>query len=780
MAAAEKKEGKLEIAFVAVFSALVLALFFSILGANGLVLGNDPAVHLQTAQMFLMGGQIPLSSIAWYPPLYHIILSTFMAFTGATSVDQVLVLMKAVTALIDWLLVFSVYLLAAKFFSKKAGVLAAAVLLLSFPLYEINSWGGYTSILALCFMALVFTYMALPQKSIGNTLVAFVFAFSVVMSHQLATFLLVFILPPFIILVLAKSKGYHRWALAAVLLGGGIAFLVYYLLPLLPYLGDLISIVFFQLQTMLYQIPAVSFSAFMTNFGFVLFLAFAGLAIAFFELRKKKALSFYLLLTVAFLVPLLLSQSYLFGLLLPYQWFLYYLLPALAVFAGVSFSFLIDLIRKSYLNNRKGWKNLAFKIISVAAVFALAAVLVLRFQTVSGKIGESTLFYSVSDVNAYQAGSWIKENFPDPSVRVVVTERPGHWFSVYSGREVIAETNPIVEWNEEAESVLDLSYEIEHPLILVRTYEAEAGNISDENYISLNMAWARVSYFPEESASLQFRDENDTAHVYALSSLNRTIALDELHSPKSVSVTYLGEGFALKKTILVSNSSYPLTVTWQLSALQGDLNYANLYLNYYFDPKFSFGNAYIPGVLNWENPWNNYTTTREGWAVTDFSAENLAEDNHVSVYDQTNQAAFSLQFAGDLPSLGNVGVLANNNINAVRFEYRFFKVNANYTVSRTYQLLTFAKGSLPSLENLADMNSLFSYETAEPLNVKSRNFASIIRDKYIGFIVYDAQRFHPSLLSSQWLEQVYSNDKYVVLKIKSTHPYANVLEATAD
>ena len=775
MVGVDKRERTLEVAFAAVFSVLVFVLFFSLLGANGLVLGNDPAVHLQRAQMFLNAGRIPLSDIAWYPPLYHILLSTFMAFTGATSVEQMLVLMKAVTALIDWLLVFSVYLVAAKFFSKKTGVLAAAVLLLCFPLYEINSWGGYTSILGLAFMALAFLYLALPVKSVGSALVTFMFAFSVVMSHQLATFLSVFILPPFIILVLVSSKGHYPKALIAAILGGGIAFLIYYLRPIWPYLGDLVYIVFFQLKTMLYQVPAVSWNAFMVNFGFVFFFAFAGLAIAFFELRKKKSLSFYLLLAFAFLVPLFFSQSYLLGLYLPYQWFNYYMLPPLAVFAAVSFSFLIDLTFASYYNNKKAWKSYALKAISVGIIVVMVAVMLVRFQTVSGKIGESTAFYSVSDVNAYQAGSWISQNFPDASSKVVATEKPGHWIGVYSGRDVIAETDPVIEWNVVAECVLGLSYEIEHPLTMVRAYEAK-GNISNENYVSTNMVWRRVSYFPEDNAFLSYRDQNDTLHNYALSSLNRTIAFDELHFPKKITIVYSAEDFALTENILVGNDTYPVTFTWQLSALTSDLYYANLYLSEYFDPTFAFDKAYVPGVLNWENPWSNPSKVQENqWAIVDFSRENLIADSHIDVYDEENQVAFGVKFV-DLPDSGNLGALANGNVDAFRFQYLFFKIAANYTVSATYQILTLAKNSYPQLQDLTQMNTMFGSKVAPVFDVKCRNFASIIRDMYIGFLVYDVKRFDASILSSKWVDLVYSNDKYVVCKVRSVHPYVAVLE----
>ncbi|MFB3889171.1 MAG: hypothetical protein ACE14S_06740 [Candidatus Bathyarchaeia archaeon] len=774
MAEAENRGKYVEVAFVAGFSALILALFFFLLGANGLVLGNDPAVHLQTAQGFLNAGRISISDIAWYPPLYHILLATFIAFTGATTLEQMLVVMKAFTALIDWLLVFSVYLIAAKFFNRKTGVLAAMILLLSFPLYEINSWGGYTSILSMAFMVLAFAYLAVPLKSAWSALVTFVFAFSVVMSHQLATFLSVFILPPFVVLVLAKSKGHYRKALIAALLGGGVAFGIYYLRPMLPYLGDLVNILFFQLKTMAYQIPTVSSGAFLMNFGFGLLLAFAGLAIGFAELRRRKTLSIYLLLVMAFLVPLILSQSYLVGIYLPFQWFVYYLMPFLAVFAGVGLAFLIDRARAWYFNHQADWRRLALKAIALTIAAALVAVMVARFDTVAGKIGESAEFYSISDMSAYQISSWIRD-YPNPLSKVVVTERPGHWFRVYSGRETIAETDPVIEWNPVAECVLAFSYEFEHPLTMVRAYESK-GNISAENYVAMNMAWTRTTYFPEDIAQLSYRDGNDTLRTFLLSDLEREIAFDGVHSPKKITIRYSAPEFALTESILVENDTYPVTAVWQLSALGTDLNYASLYLGEYFDSSFAFDKAYVPGLLNWENPWSNPSKVEQGkWAVTSFWRENLTGNSRVDVLDSRNQTVFGVNFL-DTPDSGNLGALGNGNIDAVRWQYNFFRVEANYTITRTYQVLAFSGSSYPQLKDLTQINMLFGSKVSPVFEVKARNFVSLLYDMHIDFLVYDLRRFDLSILSSRWVDLVYSNDKYVVLKIKSDHPWVYIAE----
>jgi hypothetical protein len=83
-----EREKIFEIILLVVFSVFIIVFFFALLSMNGLVLGNDPAVHMQRANLFLSTGVIPISDIAWTPPLFHIVLAAFIAFTGATSIGQ--------------------------------------------------------------------------------------------------------------------------------------------------------------------------------------------------------------------------------------------------------------------------------------------------------------------------------------------------------------------------------------------------------------------------------------------------------------------------------------------------------------------------------------------------------------------------------------------------------------------------------------------------------------------------------------------------------------------
>ena len=129
-------ERQLEIAFITVFSVLIFIIFYTLISMNGVVLGNDPAVHLEKAQIFLQTGKIPLVNLGWTPPLFELLLAMLISFSGATGIGQQIFLVKALAVIIDWLLFLSVYLIGRKFFNKKIGAVAAVLLLMCFPIYE--------------------------------------------------------------------------------------------------------------------------------------------------------------------------------------------------------------------------------------------------------------------------------------------------------------------------------------------------------------------------------------------------------------------------------------------------------------------------------------------------------------------------------------------------------------------------------------------------------------------------------------------------------------------
>jgi asparagine N-glycosylation enzyme membrane subunit Stt3 len=757
-------ERQLEIAFITVFSVLIFIIFYTLISMNGVVLGNDPAVHLEKAQIFLQTGKIPLVNLGWTPPLYELLLTMLISLSGATGIGQQIFLVKILAVIIDWLLFLSVYLIGRKFFNKKIGAVAAVLLLMCFPIYEVNAWGGYTTVLGITFILLVFLYLTLAMEQFGYLVVSFLAAFALVLSHQLAAFLAVIMLPPLLLYMLIKSRGAYLKVVVALTLGGGIAFFLYYIQAMLPYLGLVIEYVFFAEKSYATQIPFASFNSFIANFSFIFFFALSGIFISYYLLKRQKKLIFYGILMLIFFVPLFFAESYIFGLYMPFQWFIYYLTPPMVILAAVSIAFIEEKFIVYYAKNKKSIRKNWLTIATVCLVVSMCLLFVYRSNDVYGKIMQASVFYSTTDIKAYDAGVWLQQNYPGDAT-VVDTQIPGFWFSIFSGKTVIQQTSAGEGTNEIAQSVLSLSYSIQDSQNLLMAYEAN-GDIYDENYVSINQIWYRVSYSSTAGDFISFT-QNGTNYNFPLSDLSREVSFDEQSSPAKVEFLYSNDYVELTETMLVQNDSYPINVSWAVTPLNNDISNVTLYLSTYFDLQFDFNEAQIPQLMNWVNPWNVTSKTTDGtaWAVVNFTSSDL-KDNYIGLYDDKNQIAFAFNFT-DLPDWGNIGALGNTQIDAVRFQYQFNEVNVNQTVTRQYQVLTLSKNSFPALQPNG-LESLFDFNPGQ-FTVFTSDFKDYIAENNIEFIVYDKNQLDSNIVSCPFLELIYSNDRYDIFKILSNY-----------
>jgi hypothetical protein len=389
-------------------------------------------------------------------------------------------------------------------------------------------------------------------------------------------------------------------------------------------------------------------------------------------------------------------------------------------------------------------------------------VVVVRFDTVYGKILEAGTYYSTTDPKAYDAGVWLRNNYPE-NATVVVTEAPGFWFQEFSDKSVIAQTDPVVGRNEVAEAVLSLAYEFENPQTLMKAYEAK-GPISEENYVSLDNVWNRVSYSSGEGNFLYFTQDGVDYQI-SLSALSKQIIFEDQSYPKKVEFLYVNDNITLTETVLAQNSSYPFEVSWSLTSLNSEISNVTLYLSTFFDLQFNFDKAQIPTLMDWVNPWDAPLSIRTvqgtDWAVANFSSSNM-KDNYIGLYDSTNELAFAFKF-NNSPDWGNIGALANRQINAVRFQYQFNNLTVNQTESRSYQVLTMSKSSYSTLQP-DKVQGLFNLKPAQ-FTVTSRDFSDYIKVNNIGFIVYDRNQLDTQMVHSKLLQLIYSNDRYAIFKI---------------
>jgi len=375
---------------------------------------------------------------------------------------------------------------------------------------------------------------------------------------------------------------------------------------------------------------------------------------------------------------------------------------------------------------------------------------------------EASVFYATTDVKAYEAGVWLKANY-DQNATVVSTEIPGFWFQEFSGKNVIAQTDPTVQRNEIAEAVLSLSYEVENSQTMLRAYEAK-GDISEETFIPIDQVWDRISLCSGAGDFLNYSVDG-IEYKFTLSQLNKQIIFEDQNNPKEIVFLYSNDYIALTKTIRAENNSYLMSVYWTLTPLKSEMHNVILYLSTFFDLKYHFDEAEIPQLLDWTNPWDAPDSIKSvhgsDWAVVNFSSSEL-KDNYIGLYDTNDNLAFAFKF-NDPPDWGNIGVLGNRQIDAVRFQYQFSSLNVNQTVSCSYQTLAMSQNSYPTLK-AENLQELFDLKTAE-FTVAARDFTDYIKNNNIGFIVYDRNQLDIQMIHSKILELIYSNDRYVIFKV---------------
>jgi len=755
------KDKLLEIMFLTVFSIVVLVVFYCLLSIGGAVIGNDGSVHLGRAQEFLNTGQISLANIGWTPPLYQILLTFLITFTGVTSIEQLLLLVKVSAIVINWLLFFSIYLVGKRFFNKKVGMIAASLLFLCFPAFELNMWGGYTSVLGIAFMLLLFLYLPLSVEHKSYLIVVSVSAFALVLSHQLALFVTVLILMPVMVFLIIKSRGKGIKALLFVIIGGGISFFLYYIRAMLPYLGELINHIFFEQKAMAYQISQTSLTAFWSNFGFVLILGVAGLFVAAHKLWFEKNHVNNFTLILSFIIPLVLMKSYFFGLYLPFQWFVYYVMPPLVIFAAVFLFFTIDRAIRYYQTHKTSIKRVYFKAVVVGMIALSCFALVMRGDVLSTRISGAVSLYATSDSASLQVGQWLKTHYPD-DVSVVVTEAPGFWFSTFCEKNVIVEVNPAVERNVVSESVLALSYEIETPLSLLRAYGAK-GDVISEYYVSDNDIWWLCTFSSIAGDYVSYNVDG-VYKMVPLTQMGRYYTLDQSQIAHNLTIVYANDDILVTQSQLIQPSSYGTQVFWNISPVGRAVSNVTLYTSTFFNLHFKFDKAYLPGILNWESPWDNPTDTNEiYWAVTNFSKNNLIDD-YIAMYDEQNQVYYAMKF-NDLPDWGNMGALGSMQIDAIRLSYTFEQINSGHNAAFSYETLIFSEESYHQTVQPSKIKEIFATDPAEYFTVDSRDYISYIEENNIGFIVYDKNKLDPNIVRCNILELVYSNDRYAVFRI---------------
>ncbi|UCC57616.1 MAG: hypothetical protein JSW14_04340 [Candidatus Bathyarchaeum sp.] len=764
------KLSTIELVFVltAVFTIFIVTVHQ--MSTDGILPGNDPAVHLGKSEKIIVDERVTYSTFPWYPPLFHTILAILQIFAGTLDVMAAAFILKMLIATLNVLMLLSTYLLSRKLFGTGAAVASALFTILSVPLLEIVFWGGYANFLGLAYIAFIFYIMNKDLRVSVKTFLLFVGAFTIVMAHQLTTFVFFFMFVPAFLVSTGRSKK-KLLALLGIIVGGGLALLAWYAGIILQYSSTVIQHLLFTMKENIYSIPEVGLDALIrNNFGASLFLALAGIPMTYI-LLKKKSLKPLALVILWIAIPFILSQSYLFGIYLPYIRFVYFFATPMTILAGIftyrifTYSltkfpaFIESKITSNIEMKRKIMK--ATKILSLAIIVTLFLLQSFFFLQ---RIETYPQFYERASITSYNSGLWISQHSV-PEGTIITSRSPGTWFNAFSDHHVIEETDPQYSRNATAEAVLYSFYEMDNTLTLNREYTRASSSAGQEILASVYNIWRKGISIPNKKANVIYVDPFGEWVPTPLSETDEYIYWTQQTNDTAQLISeYTHELFTVEKVVTFSSNSSVINIKWKVKAHQ-NLASAKLTVTNDLNPAFHFRKALVPGILEWQNPWDNASSINPEakWALIEAYSHTLAE-NILAIHD-SQYGVFAVFEFHDLPDWLNLGALDDRKIDALRLRYEFGNLAEGETREISSSALLY-DSEIQDIEQWAvsDLKQLLDHETN--MEIQERDFRTYIEEYNIKFVVVDSQKVLSENDVSPDLDRVYDNGRTIVYSTK--------------
>ncbi len=753
-----------ELVFVLIASVTLFAITFYQMSTSGVLPGNDPAVHLGKTTRIVLDEGVSYSEVAWYPPLFHTIVAMLQIFAGTLDVMVAAFLIKLLIATLNVLILLATYLLSRKFFGKGVAVASTVFTILSIPLFEMIFWGGYANFLGLAYIALIFYIMNKDFKTSTKIMLLFLGAVTIGLTHQLVTFVFVLMfVPAFLVSTIGARK--KILIFLAVIVGGGLALLAWYARILIEYADMIIEHLFFSMQENVYHISAVSLDGLLKNLGATLVLASAGIPLTFILLKKKKVTKSSLLIIFWLAVPFFLAQLYFFGVYLPYHRFVYFLATPIAILSGLTAYYVIKtswaLLESRVVPKiaKPSTKRTFTKIFTMVIAFSLFFIQAFTFSQITATYPE---FYERAPISSYESGVWVKEHSVPDGV-VITTRSPGSWFYVFSGHNTTQETDPLYSRSIVAEALLYSFYEMENSLTLTREFHPVNPSAGQAIYASVFNIWTKILTIPNNQVRVHYYYLGEEVKVH-LSDTTETIYWKQNSTDKAQLVTeYAHDLFTVQKIVTLSSSSYAIDIEWNIRAHKKMAN-VTLSVDNYFDISLDFDEALLPGVLEWQNPWDNATfiNTIQKWVLVE-GAELLYE-KLVAILDTENGLLAAFQF-NDQPDGFSIGALNNHFIDAVRVRYAFGNLNENEKHQVSFSTLVHAFGFEEITKwTTQELKQQFSSQTDLP--IEARDFNTYINEYNIKFVVVDTQQVVSTINATPALDKIYYNDRIAIYTTK--------------
>ena len=556
------------------------------------------------ANSYQMGGGVSLTF-----PGYHIFVAGIILMTGMPDY----LAQTIVVALFSSLIVLCAYLITRTVWSESAGLIVAFLVAISSFDVEILMWGGYPNVITLLLIPLTF-YLFLQRDRFSLTpflVSASILVGSIFLTHSLSAVIFVSITVVTVLCVMVSPKTFGTSRKNV-------------LIWLLPIFGGAILVSPFLAKAVPAYLNANSSFAAVTEINRALLatqevslnivLALFACLLPYFLLSKKYKGRFFslpvFLIIIWLLVPLVLTEGFLFGLYTDYNRFLYFLvLPVIILFALMIdhasgyFAHLTDTYRvltsqvqktKKTVNKlRSRISNLiTHKTIYSACLLGFLLIFIFTIPLFLTPWEGVTIqsFYQVMNNPGYQAIQWAKQNTPVGSV-FVSDALYGWWLGGFAERPTLSAVPPqYLTVDQElapatvAANLLDTDYIIDNGYIQVREDGGYIGRHNPEFLADLSWSPFPYSFFQFNDSEITLLSQNgesvQSTDITQIPVTNMQLVGAQTDSP-SIIVNKGNSDFNYSEILTVSQgvTFANMTIVIQSNPQNVSLDWINFFLN---------------------------------------------------------------------------------------------------------------------------------------------------------------------------------------------------------
>jgi hypothetical protein len=226
---------------------------------------------------------------------------------------------------------------------------------------------------------------------------------------------------------------------------------------------------------------------------------------------------------------------------------------------------------------------------------------------------------------------------------------------------------------------------------------------------------------------------------------------------------YKHDLFTLNKTITICSNNSSFNINWHIKTNK-EIKRVKLEVPILLDLSLDFKDAFIPGFLEWQNPWDNATAVDKGkeWVVVD--GTEILKEKIAAILDSTNGILTVFEF-NEVPDWSILGALEDRRIDALRVRYELGDLDEWNCVDVNFSIFTkiFDNEEIKPWNRL-ELEQLLDSSVNSVLKIT--DFFTYIEEYNIEFVAIDTKKIISNIEATPALDKIYDNGRSVIYTTK--------------